>query len=67
MLVLEQVSMRMTFKEQKNELLSGKRNNNSKDKKSAVKTPSCISMVKKSLKHLNYQINLNLRNDVDLF
>ena len=47
---------------------SGKGSNNSKDKKSSVKTPSCISMVKKSLKHLNYQINLNLRNDdVDLF
>ena len=34
MLVLEQVSIMMTLKEQKNELLSGKRNNNSKENES---------------------------------
>ena len=51
MLVLEQVSMRMTFKEQKNELLSGKRNNNSKENESAVKISSSVSTVKISLKN----------------
>ena len=34
MLVLEQVSIMMALKEQKNELLSGKRNNNSKENES---------------------------------
>ena len=34
MLVLEQVSIMMTLKEEKNEQLSGKRNNNSKENES---------------------------------
>ena len=37
MLVLEQVSVIMILREQKNKLLSGRRGNNKKDKKSIVK------------------------------
>ena len=52
MLALEQVSVIMVLREHKNKLSLGKRSNNSKDNKSVVKTPSSVSMVKTSLKHL---------------
>ena len=51
MLALEQVSVTMILREQKDKLLTGKRINNSKDNKAVVKTPSSVSMVKMSLKH----------------
>lgn len=51
MLVLEQVSVTMILREQKNKLSPEKRNENSKDKKLVVKTPSSASMVKTTLKH----------------
>ena len=50
-LALEQVSVIMILREQKDKLLSGMRSNNSKDNKSVVKTPSSVSVVKISLKH----------------
>ena len=51
MLALEQVSVIMILREQKDKLLTGKRINNSKDNKAVVKTPNSVSMVKMSLKH----------------
>ena len=51
MLVLEQISVIMILREQKDKQLSSKRSNNSKDNNSVVKTPSSVSMVKTSLKH----------------
>ena len=51
MLALEQVSVIMILREQKDKLLTGKRINNSKDNKAVVKTPSSVSMGKISLKH----------------
>lgn len=56
----------MISREKKGRLLSGKRNNNSKDKTPVVKTGSSESMVKASLK-LSHQVNGNLRDgDADL-
>ena len=51
MLALEQISVIMILREQKDKLLAGKRSNNSKDNKAVVKTPSSVSRVKTSLKH----------------
>ena len=69
MSALEQVSVLNDLKETKeyrNKLLSDKRSNNSKDNKSAVQTPSSVSVVKISLK-LNHQITWKLMDDaVDL-
>ena len=46
--------------------VSGKRNNNSKDNISVVKTPSSVSMVKISLE-LNHEIKWKQNNDgIDL-
>ena len=47
---LEQISVIMFLKKQ-NKLFSGKRNSNSKDNKSVVKTPSSVSVVKIGLKY----------------
>lgn len=51
MLALEQISVIMILREQKDKLLTGKRSNNSKDNKAVVKTPSSVSTVKISLKY----------------
>ena len=60
-LALEQVSvinnLKVTKECRNKGLLSGKRSNNSKDNKSVVKTPSSISMVKMSLKHILEQFH----------
>ena len=74
---LEQISVIMILRKQ-NKLFSGKRNNNSKDNKSVVKTPRSVSVVKIGLKYflelfcrlethvglvLNHYIKWNLRKD----
>ena len=52
MLALEQISVIMILREQKDKLLTGKRSNNSKDNKPVVKTFSSVTMVNISLKNI---------------
>ena len=80
MLALEQVSVIITLREQKNKLLPVMRSDSSKDNKSVVTFPVLFQRLARVLswavfaefkplwQALKYQINWNLReDDVDLF